>query len=261
VGVDTRVLLACLAVVALGACSPSDSGGGPRPQPSGPPTPEASVIDDHATQFADELARRPAGSQQEQIAATYILGHLQQAGYPARLDAVPVGDLVRSTNVIGVPPQGDEPRYVIAVPYDTPRGQALDAHAIGVFLEVARALSVRDLDHAVEFVALVAEFTEQGEGSGGSRALVERLTDEGIAPEIVYLSPTLILGGAPGDGFYAEGSLADQLEEVTTAEKQNAGPAVRSSLKLYEEAGFEATLIGGVPEVVAQKLIEFLADG
>jgi hypothetical protein len=160
-----------------------------------------------------------------------------------------------------VPPQGDEPRYVIAVPYDTPPGEALDAHAIGVFLEVARALSVRGLDHAVEFVALVAEFTEPGEGSSGSRALVERLADEGIAPQIIYLSPQLIQGGAPGDGFYAEGPLADQLEERTTLEKQNAGPAVRSSLKLYAEAGFEATLVGGVPEVVAQKLIEFLADG
>jgi hypothetical protein len=254
-------LLACLAVVALGACSSSDSGRESRPEPSGPPTVEASVIDDHAAQFADEVPRRPAGSQQEQIAATYILGHLQQAGYPVRLDAVPVGDLVRSTNVIAVPPQGDEPRYLIAVPYDTPPGEPLDAHAIGVFLEVARALSVRGLDHAVEFVALGAEFTEQGDGSRGSRALVERLTEEGVAPELVYLSPNLIDDGAPGDGFYAEGPLADQLEALPSAEKQIADPAVRSSLKLYEDAGFEATLVGGAPEAVAQGLIEFLADG
>lgn len=258
---NTRVLFACLALVALGACSPSESGGAPRPQPSGPPIPEASVIDDHAAQFADEVALRPAGSQQEEIAAAYILGHLQQAGYPARLDGVPVGDLVRSTNVIAVPPQGEEPRFLIAVPYDTPPGEAMDAHAIGVFLEVARALSVRGLDHAVEFVALGAEFSEQGDGSRGSRALVERLTDDGVAPEIVYLTPNLIDGKAPGDGFYAEGPLAAQLEAMTTAEKQTADPAVRSSLKLYEDAGFEATLVGGAPEVVAPRLIEFLSDG
>jgi len=259
VGVNLRALLACIALVALGACS--DSGQVPRPEPSGPPTPEASVIDDHAAQFADEVARRPAGSQQEQIAATYILGHLQQAGYPVRLDAVPVGDLVRSTNVIAVPPQGDEPRYLIAVPYDTPPGEAMDAHAIGVFLEVARALSVQGLDHAVEFVALGAEFTEQGDGSRGSRALVERLTEEGVAPELVYLSPNLIDDGVPGDGIYAEGPLADQLEQLPPAEKQIADPAVRSSLKLYEDAGFDATLVVGAPEAVAQGLIEFLADG
>ena len=258
---NPRILLACLAVVALGACSSSDSGADPRPEPSGPPNVEASVIDDHAAQFADEVARRPAGSQQEQIAATYILGHLQQAGYPVRLDAVPVGDLVRSTNVIAVPPEGDEPRYLIAVPYDTPPGETLEAHAIGVFLEVAKTLSVRGLDHAVEFVALGAEFTELGDGSRGSRALVETLTEEGVAPELVYLSPNLIDDGAPGDGFYAEGPLADQLEEVTTAEKRVADPAVRSSLKLYEDAGLEATLVGGAPEAVARELIEFLADG
>lgn len=259
-GVNTRALLACLAVVALGACSSSDSTGDPRPEPSGPPTVEASVIDDHAAQFTDEVPRRPAGTQQEQIAATYILGHLQQAGYPVRLDAVPVGDLVHSTNIIAVPPRGDQPRYLIAVPYDTPPDEALDAHAIGVFLEVARALAVGGLDHAVEFVALGAEFTKQGDGSRGSRALVERLTEDGVAPEMIYLSPNLIDDGA-GDGFYAEGPLADQLEEVTTIDKQIADPTVRSSLKLYENAGLEATLVGGAPEAVAQGLIEFLADG
>ena len=225
-GVNSRALLACIVIAALGACS--DSGEVPRPEPSGPPTPEASVVDDHAAQFADEVARRPAGSQQEQIAATYILGHLQQAGYPARLDAVPVGDLVRSTNVIAVPPQGAEPRYVIAVPYDTPPDEALDAHAIGVFLEVARALSVRNLDHAVEFVALGAEFSELGDRGRGSRALVERLKDDGVDPEILYLDP-----GAP----------------------------VKSSLEILEDAGLDVTLVSGSPEGVAERLMELLSDG
>ncbi|MGH2702671.1 MAG: hypothetical protein ACRDJ2_12965, partial [Actinomycetota bacterium] len=87
---------------------------------------------------------------------------------------------------------------------------------------------VRNLDHAVEFVALGAEFSELGDRGRGSRALVERLKDDGVDPEILYLDP-----GAP----------------------------VKSSLEVLEDAGLEVTLVSGTPEVVAQRLIELLSDG
>ena len=209
------------------------------------------VINRHAAEFADEVPRRPAGSQQEQIAATYILGHLQQAGYPARLDGVPVGDLVRSTNVIAVPRGGAEPRYLVAVAYDTPEDESVSAVSIGVFLEVARALSVVGGDRPVEFVALGAEFAEPSEGHLGSRAMARLLTGDGFEPQIIYLSPEL-----SGDALSAQGPLSEDLQAGAgvTGDTQAAGAA-----EVFIEAGFEVTLVDGAPEVVARRLVEFLA--
>jgi hypothetical protein len=209
------------------------------------------VIDRHAAEFADEVPRRPAGSQQEQIAATYILGHLQQAGYPARLDGVPVGDLVRSTNVIAVPRGGAEPRYLVAVAYDTPEDESMSAVSIGVFLEVARALSVVGGDRPVEFVALGAEFAEPSEGHLGSRAMARLLTGDGFEPQIIYLSPEL-----SRDALSAQGPLSEDLQAGAgvTGDTQAAGAA-----EVFEEAGFEVTVVDGAPEVVARRLVEFLA--
>jgi len=221
------------------------------PDAPGPPTVEVDVIDRHAAEFADEVPRRPAGSQQEQIAATYILGHLQQAGYPARLDGVPVGDLVRSTNVIAVPRGGAEPRYLVAVAYDTPEDESVSAVSIGVFLEVARALSVVGGDRPVEFVALGAEFAEPSEGHLGSRAMARLLTGDGFEPQIIYLSPEL-----SGDALSAQGPLSEDLQAGAgvTGDTQAAGAA-----EVFIEAGFEVTLVDGAPEVVARRLVEFLA--
>jgi len=209
------------------------------------------VINRHAAEFADEVPRRPAGSQQEQIAATYILGHLQQAGYPARLDGVPVGDLVRSTNVIAVPRGGAEPRYLVAVAYDTPEDESVSAVSIGVFLEVARALSVVGGDRPVEFVALGAEFAEPSEGHLGSRAMARLLTGDGFEPQIIYLSPEL-----SGDALSSQGPLSEDLQAGggVTGDTQAAGAA-----EVFEEAGFEVTVVDGAPEVVARRLVEFLA--
>ncbi len=221
------------------------------PDAPGPPTVEVDVIDRHAAEFADEVPRRPAGSQQEQIAATYILGHLQQAGYPARLDGVPVGDLVRSTNVIAVPRGGAEPRYLVAVAYDTPEDESVSAVSIGVFLEVARALSVVGGDRPVEFVALGAEFAEPSEGHLGSRAMARLLTGDGFEPQIIYLSPEL-----SGDALSSQGPLSEDLQAGAgvTGDTQAAGAA-----EVFEEAGFEVTVVDGAPEVVARRLVEFLA--
>ena len=74
----------------------------------GPPEVQLDVVEQHAEQFETDVPERPAGSEEEQIAAAYILGTLQQNGYFARLDSVPVADLFRSTNVIAEPEGGAE---------------------------------------------------------------------------------------------------------------------------------------------------------
>jgi len=241
-----------LSIVVIG-CSTSTPSGGPLVEPPGPPDARPEVIERHATQFADEFPERPPGGNEEQVAASYILGFLQHAGYPGRLDGVPVADLVRSTNVIGTPPRGAAPEYLVAVPYGTPPNDALDAHSIGVFLEVARALSVRESEHAVEFVALGAEFAEQEAGTLGSRAMATLLQEESLEPQVIYLAPEL-----SGDSFYAEGPLAGEFEPASSVSTAPIHQVALAAAAAYRNEGFEVTVIDGDPEEVAAALLEFL---
>ncbi len=184
----------------------------------------AEVVTRHAAQFdLGELESRPAGSQQESSAATYILGHLQRAGYGARLEAVPVENLVNSTDVLAVPPSGGAPATVVTVAYDTAAGSRGFGADIGLFLELARALKVAEPRHDVLFAALGAENTLLGGGSLGSRRLVGLLGEEGADPLILTIEnvgpgPVCIDGpnpiaGTPGcseppaGGPYAEADL------------------------------------------------------
>lgn len=170
----------------LVACARGSSTPQPISSPVGPPEIQDDIVTRHATQFEDDVPQRPAGSQQEFAAATYITGHLQQAGYLVELDAVPVEDTVRSTNVVALPPSGEEPEIIVTVAYDTP-GSVREARTIGTFLELARALRVAVPEHSVEFVALGAELTNVNGGSLGSSRLVEVLKDRNLKPEIIVI--------------------------------------------------------------------------
>jgi hypothetical protein len=253
-GVKIPAALVGLSIVVIGCSPASPPPAGPTSDAPGPPNARPGVIERHADQFANELPRRPPGSNEEQVAASYILGFLQQAGYPGRLEGVPVADLIRSTNVIATPPGGATPEYLVAVPDGTPSNEALDAHSIGVFLEVARALSVRKPAHPVEFVALGAEFAEQEAGTLGSRAMASLLREESLEPQIIYLSPEL-----SGDSFHAEGPLASRFKAVP---RPGIGPLNQIALaaaNAYRNEGFEVTVIDGHPSVVADTLLEFLS--
>jgi hypothetical protein len=251
--VKLRTLVLVLAVTALG-CSSDPPREVAQTEPPGPPDPRAETIETHATQFSQELPQRPPGSNEEQVAASYILGFLQQAGYPGRLEGVPVADLVRSTNVIATPPRGADPEYVVALGYGTPPNDPLDAHSIGAFLELARALSVRAPDHPVEFVALGAEFAEQEDGTLGSKAMATLLIEESLEPQVIYLSPVL-----SGDGFYARGPLANEFEPEVQASEGPLHPVADTAASVYRDEGFDVTVIDGEPLEVAETLLEFLS--
>lgn len=150
------------------------------PEPSGPPEVQLDVVARHAEQFDVELPDRRAGSQEELAAASYILGHLQLAGFSPYLDGVPVQDQVRSTNVVALPPSGAEPRYLVAVAYDTGARHDDRGRYIGLFLELARAIEVAEPDHAVAFVAVGAESADRR----GTRRLAQYLLDRGFDPTI-----------------------------------------------------------------------------
>jgi hypothetical protein len=179
-----------LAPALVGSCAPS-APGPPTPSPTGPAHVRGEVVARHARQFAADDPEREAGSQGEQIAAAYLLAHLQRAGYRAFLDPVPVSNLVRSTNVVASPPSGRRPLVAVTVPYDTPAARAAPpgaAEALGVFLELARALAVARPQHRAAFVALGAERAEVAGGRLGSRRLVVYLRARSLNPKVVVLS-------------------------------------------------------------------------
>ena len=162
---------------------------------------------------------------------------------------------MRSTNVIGTPPQGATPEYLVAVPYGTPPNEALDAHSLGVFLEVARALSVRDPGHPVEFVALGAEFAEQEKGTLGSVAMTSLLSEESFEPQIIYLLPVM-----SGDAFYAEGPLASEFEPDAVSNEPSLDQVAGAAAEVYRNEGFDVTIVDGDPVEVAETLMEFLSE-
>jgi hypothetical protein len=215
------------------------------------------VIDEHAGQFDDALADRPAGSQREFAASTYILGHLQTAGYVPLLDPVPVEDTVRSTNVVAPPPVGDPPGVVVAVSYDTGPDAEGTGAALGLWLELARALYARDVEHAVEFVALGAENTRLNGGNLGSRRLVEFLNDDDLDPLVVLLDGVTageVLFAASGDDAPELFAAADRVG----VEVGSPG-ALRQTAAVLRRAGVRHVSVFGHVEDVGRVLLEFLA--
>lgn len=254
--------LALLAAACLVLASCTAVGGDEEvPAAQGPAEVRLAVVEDHAAQFDEELADRPAGSQQEFAAASYLTGHLQRAGYEVRLDSVPFRDTVRSTNVIALPPGGGEPTAVVVVPYDsTPSAPELGPD-LGLFLELARALRVVEPDHTIQFVALGAELTAEGGGNLGSRALAGELAGIDAPPPVVSL---MIV---PDGGFRAPGPAGDDLNSVAMElDLPHArplsvpiAPAHLRATEIFDEAGVPHAIAAGGIEEIARVLLDYLA--
>jgi hypothetical protein len=211
---------------------------------SGAPSIDVATVREHAGQFEEEVPVRDPGSQEELAAASYILGHLQQAGYVPLLDAVPVGDLVESTNVVAMPPGGGSPTFLVAVSYGASKGTTT-AEAIGTFLELARALNVKAPDHRVGFVALGAEESPRLGSALGTLRLLQYLEDEELEPHIITL--------APGSRLEVTGPAAEGIEEAS-----EASSAPRDDL--FARAGLEHSTVAGPPRAVGEALLDFLDD-
>jgi hypothetical protein len=209
----------------------------------------AEAIEGHAQQFDEELPLREPGSDEELQASVYILAHLQDAGYVPLLDAVPVGDLVESTNLVALPVNGNEPEQLVAVSYgNTESGSG--SEAIGLFLELARALNASDQGHATAFVALAAEGSPRLGGSLGTRRLLQYLDDEGFAPHVITLD---IQADAP------EVTVAgDRAPEIAPAGERVVDPPERDDL--FVRAGLEHTVVAGPPAEVGAALLDYLDD-
>ena len=239
------MLLAGLAGTA--ACSGDEGERAPAVDADGPPRVRVEVVTRHAAQFdGGELESRPAGSQQELSAATYILGHLQQAGYGARLEAVPVENLVNSTDVLAVPPSGGAPATVVAVAYDTVAGSRGFGANIGLFLELARALKVAEPRHDVLFAALGAENTSLRGGGLGSQRLIGLLAEEGGEPLVLTIED---VGGGPA-------VCIDGSERIAGPPGCRPPPGGDP----FAEAGLRYLLASGRPEPLGRALLDLLQE-
>lgn len=249
----TRRAPAVALIIVLAACG-GDTSRPSEVEPSGPPSVRPDVVQDHAAQFDDELSDRQAGSQQEQAASQYVLGHLQQAGYFVQLDAVPVGDLVESTNLVALPPSGKDPETIITVAYDSPGESAASGAAVGTFLELARALYAADPDHRVEFVALGAETSAE---HLGSRRLAQQLRESGSTVSVVTIAPG-------GESLGVVGALAAGIERAAEQEGIEIGEPPRpedyGGVDVFAEAGFDSAVVSGPPDDLGSVLIAWLVQ-
>lgn len=242
---SSRSLLLALFFVLGAACTGASEDPAPAEAAEGPPEVQIEAVEEHAAQFDEDLPERPAGSQQEFAAATYITGHLQQAGYEVRLASVPYKDLVRSTNVVALPPGGEPIEAVVTVLYDTASNMEPNGRDLGLFLEIARALRVAEPDHQVQFVALAAEVTNQSGGNLGSKTLAGELADLDEKP------PVIALLEVSGGGFEALGAGADELTQIAAEmdipiSRPSTGPPPPAYLRATE-----IFLAADVPHTVA----------
>jgi hypothetical protein len=260
---DTKAALRRVATAMVALCTACSAGESPPPgsEPAGPPFLRPDVIERHAREFDTDLSERRAGTQAEQAASAYILGHLQQAGYVVLLDSVPLADLVRSTNVIAEPPGGRSPSMVVAVPYDEPpdpHTARREGAALGLMLELARALRAAAPQHGVEFVALGAEYADVGGGRLGSRRLAQTLLDDDARPlvltfDIEATSPSPFLAGdvPPALESAAAESFGDSVRTET---------AIEGSGSVFARAGLRVVVIGGRVAEWGDPLLAFLAS-
>lgn len=207
------------------------------------------MIGEHARQFDEEVPDRPAGSQQESVALSYITGHLQQAGYLVRLESVPVANTIRSSDVIALAPSGERPETVVLVSVDTRPDLGPQGDALGTFLEIARALRVLNPTHPVEFVAAGANSTGD---LLGSRRLISLLREISAHPAVIEIS-----SDHREREFWASGPLAARLVQLAGANADES--AGTKGDDPFATAGLGHTVVGGEPTVVGRVLLEFLS--
>lgn len=252
----SRAVAALLCFAAfVGGCS-SDGEDAQLAKPSGPSRVDLAAVQKHATQFDTKLPLRPAGSQEEEIATSYLLAHMQQAGYLVRLDGVPVQDQVRSTNVVAPPPSGELPTEALVVAYDTPPEGPSNGETLGLWLELARALNVKDPQHTVEFVALGADHAELPGAPLGQRRLARFFTDEGLKPSIVMIEPgeEVSLAGPAAPvlaALFPKGTRPDALK-TDCPESGCEGP--------LEASGFVVSTMSGPAPVIGSILLRYLSE-
>lgn len=235
---------ALLAIFVFLLFSPSGGDFGRR-EVAGPPEVRHDVVAAHAEQFDDEIPDRTAGSQQEQAAATYLLGVLQRNGYVVRLESVPVENLVSSTNLLATPPGVEEASAIVVFPYGSEADGSPRGTAVGLVLEVARALNVLDPTHTIGFAAVGADHIDRAPGSLGSRRLARSLIDRDEDPTIVLIGEVA-------------GGLALRVSGPDAAGVFGVSGDVTVDPDVFDSAGFTRYIVTGPPDEVGDALLQGL---
>ena len=137
---------------------------------------------EHLHYLAVELGSRPAGSEEERQAASYISNEFESLGYDVSTQGFD-GRNYKSQNVIAVKkPQGQDNAEIVYVTahYDSVAvGPGANDNGSGTsgLLELARILKDQPTDKEIRFIAFGAEET----GLVGSRYYVNQLSQEEIA--------------------------------------------------------------------------------
>lgn len=257
----SRVVTALTAVAVASTSCGANPGEAELSVAQGPGRVRLEAVRAHSAQFDEDDPGRAAGSQGEGIAATYILGHLQRAGYEVYLQPVPVSNLVNSTNVVALPSGGPDVRAVVVVPYDTAPGTSDTSPALGLFLEVARALEARDEGGGVEFAALGAERAEVSGGRLGSRRLAQYMRDRDQDPVVVSLED-IALDRDPRAAV-ARGEARRELVRIARAygAPLRAKASITPTIEVFQAAGFRSVALSGPAEIAGEVLLEYLAEG
>jgi hypothetical protein len=238
--------------VVMAACTPRSARTGPPP-PVGPPRIEAASVHQRTRWFDTNDPIRPAGSQQELVAGSYLLARLEETGYLVNLDPVPVGNLLHSTNVIALPPSGHA-AVVVIVDYDTSSSAPSDGPALGTFLEIARALRAVDGHHSVEFAALGAEHIAANGGQVGGRSLIELLKASSSRPQIVRIGAV----GSGSKGVSVAGPAASSVRSAGAHVHIQVATTGLPPNDVFTRAGFAETVVSGDISV-GRVLLAFLA--
>lgn len=245
----------------LAASCSSASTDTPVAEPTGPPVVQQDVVDRHAQQFDDDLSVRVAGSQEEFAASAYLLGHLQRAGYVVRLEPVPVGDLVRSTDVIAVRPGDEAPSTVVAVAYDSPSPVEPSGESLGLFLELARALAVASPQHSTWFVALGAQGAPTDGGNLGSKILGKVLREEDLDPLVMMINPSFGAASVAGSGAHELSTWgADHGMDAADSSRLSEKAIDEGSVILFGRSDVDYVWVSGSTSKVGPLLLGFLED-
>jgi hypothetical protein len=170
---------------------------------------------------------------------------------------VPVENTLNSTNVVAMPPNGSDPEFLVAIAYDTPSTQShfQSGRELGLFLELARALTVAMPDHSVGFAALGAETNDHR----GTRRLAQFLLDEGLDPSVLMI----LVGGEGQEGsFYSIGACMGARNNGTYSSSLTNDDCTDLDLhnSAFSGAGFQVTFVGGDIEDLGAGLFDFLVD-
>jgi hypothetical protein len=168
---------------------------------------------------------------------------------------VPVEDTLNSTNVVAMPPNGSDPEFLVAIAYDTPSTQShfQSGRELGLFLELARALTVAVPDHSVGFAALGAESADHR----GTRRLAQFLLDEELDPSVLIIQFASL--GAPSD-LSVLGSCGGDSQAGSVATSLTEGECIDTDFREepISEAGFQLTYLSGDIEEMGAGLLDFL---